>query len=133
MFSILVTPRFGDIDALRHVTNTVLPIWFEQARNEFYHFFNSELSFEKWNLILVRFEVDFEHQMYYGKDIEIHSWVSRVGNSSFEISQEAWQNGIVGAKGKTVIVHFDFEKQKSMPIPQNIKEQLLACGKEDKQ
>ena len=131
MFSTLVTPRFGDIDGLRHVTNTVLPIWFEQARNEFYFYFNTELNFEKWNLILVRFEIDFVNQMYYGKDIEIHSWVSRVGNSSFEISQEAWQNGVVGAKGKTVIVYFDFEKQKSMPIPQDIKDQLLSCQKEN--
>ena len=51
MFSTLVTPRFGDIDGLRHVTNTVLPIWFEQARNEFYFYFNTELNFEKWNLL----------------------------------------------------------------------------------
>lgn len=33
-----ITPRFGDIDGLRHVNNTVIPGWFEQARNQIYRY-----------------------------------------------------------------------------------------------
>jgi len=124
MFITNVTPRFGDIDALRHVNNTVVPNWFEQARNEFYRFFNPQLDFDIWNLILVRIEVDYVSQMFYGKDVEIHSWVSKIGKSSFEVSQEACQEGRIAAKGKVVIVYFDFEKQKSKEIPELIKEKL---------
>jgi len=51
-----ITPRFGDIDGLRHVNNTVIPGWFEQARNPIYRIFNPEFVFESWNLILVHYD-----------------------------------------------------------------------------
>ncbi|KUK74851.1 MAG: Thioesterase, partial [Methanobacterium sp. 42_16] len=33
MYTISVTPRFGDADGLRHINNIVLAEWFELARN----------------------------------------------------------------------------------------------------
>jgi acyl-CoA thioester hydrolase len=124
MFSLIVTPRFGDIDGLGHVNNTVIPSWFEQARNQIYRYFNPDFSFKTWNLILARFEVDFVSQLFLDKDVEISTWISKIGRSSFEVYQEAWQEGKLGAKGKTVLVHFDFESQKSAEIPADIKKML---------
>jgi acyl-CoA thioester hydrolase len=121
MFSLVITPKFGDIDGLGHVNNTVIPGWFEQARNTIYRVFNPNFDFSCWNLILVRYEVDFVSQLYYDKDVEIRSFISAIGRSSFEVRQEAWQNGKVCSKGKTVLVHFDFKKQKSVPIPDDIR------------
>ncbi|MGC9517890.1 MAG: acyl-CoA thioesterase [Methanomicrobiales archaeon] len=126
MFEIIVTPRFGDIDGLKHVNNTVLAIWFEKARNPIFRMFTPDLdlSYEKWKLIMVRTEFDFVGQMYYGTDVEIWSYITRIGNTSFTIGHEAWQNGELKAKGKAVIVHYDFIKEKSMTIPDSIKKQL---------
>lgn len=124
MYSMTITPKFGDIDGLGHVNNTVMPGWFEQARNPIYGYFNPEFRFDKWNLILARYEIDFVSQLYYGKDVEIRTWISRIGNSSFEVYQESWQEGVMATKGKTVLVYFDFELQKSTPIPENIKEMM---------
>jgi acyl-CoA thioester hydrolase len=124
MLTLSVTPRFGDIDGLGHVNNTVIPVWFEQARNPIFRFFNPEFNFEDWNLILARIEVDFIAQIFYNFDVEIRTWISRVGRSSFEVYQEAWQNEKLCAKGKTVLVHFDFKAQKSAEIPHNIREML---------
>jgi acyl-CoA thioester hydrolase len=126
MFSTTVTPRFGDIDGLRHVNNTMLPVWFEQARNPLFRFFNPDMDFEKWNLIMARIEVDFLSQMRFGTDVEIRSWVSRIGNSSFEVLQEAWQNGVCAARGRAVIVHFDFAAQKAVRIPETVRMSLSA-------
>ncbi|AXV36855.1 MAG: thioesterase [Methanobacterium sp. BRmetb2] len=126
MFNITVTPRFGDIDGLKHVNNTVLAIWFEKARNPIFRMFTPDLdlSYEKWKLIMVRTEFDFVGQMYYGTDVEIRSYITRIGNTSFTIGHEAWQNGELKAKGKAVIVHYNFLEEKSMPIPESIKKQL---------
>ncbi|HIH75199.1 MAG TPA: acyl-CoA thioesterase, partial [Methanosarcina sp.] len=44
MFSINVSPRFGDIDGLGHVNNTVLPVWFETGRNSIFRFFSPDLD-----------------------------------------------------------------------------------------
>jgi len=99
-------------------------MWFETARNPYFRLFNPELDLTRWDLILARFEVDFLNQMYYGYDVEIRSWISRIGRSSFEIYQEAWQEGKLGAKGTAVLVHFDFSQQKSIPVPDTIKKEL---------
>jgi acyl-CoA thioester hydrolase len=124
MLYFIVTPRFGDIDGLGHVNNNIVPMWFETARNPFFRFFNPELDLKHWDLILARFEVDFLNQMYYGKDVEIRSYISRIGRSSFEIYQEAWQESKLGAKGTAVLVHYDFALQKSKPVPASVRSEL---------
>ena len=49
---------------------------------------------------------------------------SRIGNSSFEVSQVAEQAGVVCTRGTTVLVHYDFGTGRPVPIPQPIREQL---------
>ena len=126
MYKTVVTPRFGDIDGLRHVNNTVLAVWFEQARNPIFRMFTPDLDlkYENWKLIMVRTEFDFLSEMYYGEDVEIRTFIEKIGNSSFTMGHEAWQNGKRAVKGKAVVVHFDFIEKKSIPIPDSIKAQL---------
>ena len=94
MFSIRVTPRFGDTDGLRHINNIALVEWFEVSRNPIFRIFTPDLdlSYDKWKLILVRTEFDYIGQMYYGEDVEIKSYITKIGNTSFTIGHEAWQD-----------------------------------------
>ena len=124
MFEIKVTPRFGDVDGLRHVNNCVVPAWFELGRAPFFQFFNPDMDLGNWNLIMARIVVDFHSQMRLGADVAIRTAVKKVGTSSFTVYQEAWQNGVLGASGEAVVVHFDFARQKTSPIPPETKEQL---------
>ena len=119
-----ITPRFGDIDGLRHVNNTVIPGWFEQARNQIYRIFNPQFDFESWNLILARYEIDFVRPLVINGDVTVRTWVSRIGTSSFEISQEALQGGVLCTRGTTVLVHYDFAAGRPVPIPAAIRERL---------
>ena len=126
MFTTKVTPRFGDADGLRHINNIALVEWFEVGRNPIFRIFTPDLdlSYDKWKLILVRTEFDYIGQMYYGKDVEIKSFILKIGNSSFTIGHEAWQDNELKARGKAVIVHYDFEIGKSKPIPEYIRKTL---------
>jgi acyl-CoA thioester hydrolase len=121
-----ITPRFGDIDGLRHVNNTVIPGWFEQARNPIYRIFNPEFVFESWNLILARYEIDFVRPLVISGDVTVRTWVSRIGTSSFQVSQEAVQAGALCTRGTTVLVHYDFAVARPVAIPAAIREQLRA-------
>ncbi len=125
MLSMIITPKFGDCDGLRHVNNNVFPQWFELARNPIYRIFNPEYSYETWNLILAHFDFDFVSQMYVRYDVEIRTWVSRIGNSSFDVYQEAWQEGRLCVKGTTVVVQFDFDNQKSKKIGDDERAKLM--------
>ena len=124
MYHEQITPRFGDIDGLRHVNNTVIPGWFEQARNPIYRIFNPEFVFESWNLILARYEIDFVRPLVISGDVTVRTWVSRIGTSSFEVSQQAVQAGALCTRGKTVLVHYDFGAGRPVPIPGAIRERL---------
>ena len=128
MFINYVTPRFGNIDGLQHVNNIVVAEWFEIGRNEIFRFFTPDLnlSYEKWKLIMVRTEFDYVSEMFYGQDVQIRTYILKIGNSSFTLGHEAWQEGELKAKGKAVIVHYDFIEKRSKPIPEQIKEKLIS-------
>lgn len=126
MFTIKVTPRFGDADGLRHINNTALVEWFEIGRNPIFRIFTPDLdlSYENWKLILVRTEFDYIGQMYYGKEVEIRSYITKIGNTSFTIGHEAWQNEELKARGKAVLVYYDFLEEKSKSISDSIRKAL---------
>lgn len=126
MFEITVTPRFGDIDGLKHVNNNKMVDWFELARNEIFKFFTPNLSLEDedWKLILVHNEANFVGQTFFGKDVTILSYILRVGETSFTTGEEAWQNGELKAVGKSILVYYDWINNEQMPIPEDIKEKL---------
>ena len=126
MFLYTITPRVADTDALGHINNTVLPCWFEEARTPLFRILNPTLDFAKWNIILAHLEIDFLKQIYFHSNVEIRTWVSRMGNSSFDLIQQLWQNGALCASSKVVIVHYDFNAQKSVLIHDAMREQLMA-------
>jgi acyl-CoA thioester hydrolase len=123
MFSTIVSPRFGDIDGLGHINNTVLPVWFEIGRNSVFRLFSPDLDLSPnaWHLILVRTEFDFLRQMYFRSDVEIRTFIAKIGNSSFTVGHEAWQEGELKVKGQAVLVYYDFKLQKAMPLPEPIR------------
>ena len=126
MFSINVNPRFGDIDFLGHVNNSVPSFWFELGRTPILKFFDPELNVDKKNfpLIVAHTDYDFISQLFLKYEVEIRTWVSKIGNKSFTIRHEAWQRGKLSVKGTAVLVHYDFNIEKSTPIPEN-KRKLL--------
>jgi len=123
MFTTIVTPRFGDMDALGHINNTVPAAWFEIARNPFIQIFDPsmELKRETFSLIMAHSDYDYLDQLYFKYEVEIKSWVSRIGSKSFTVYHEAWQQGRLCVKGTAVLVHYDFNTEKSTPIPDDKK------------
>ncbi|OBX38045.1 thioesterase superfamily protein [Halomonas elongata] len=93
MFVRTIEPAFYDTDALGHVNNTRLPAWFELARNDLFKLFTPDLDPRRWRLIMARMEIDYRAELHYGTDIEIRTYLSRLGNSSFTVTQEAHQSG----------------------------------------
>jgi acyl-CoA thioester hydrolase len=127
MFTITVNPRFGDMDILGHINNTVPAVWFELARNPLYGIFDPqmELKRETFPLIMAHTDYDYTGQLYFQHEVEIKTWVSRIGDKSFTMYHEAWQQGRLCVKGSAVIVHYDFNTETTTPIPED-KKKLLA-------
>lgn len=124
MFKEIITPRFSDTDALGHINNTLVPVWFEAARNPIFKLFNPELNVKQWNLILAKIEVEFHSQLFFEFAIEVRTYISRIGGSSFSVYQELWQQDQRCASGTAVMVYFCYQQQKSMLLDDRIKADL---------
>ncbi len=131
MFTRTVEPAFYDTDALGHINNTRLPAWFELARNDLFRLFTPDLDPRQWRLIMARMEVEYLAELQYGSEIEIRTYVSRLGNSSFTVTQEAHQEGRMTNIGRTVMVHFDHQSKKAVPIEGTLREALEAHVREE--
>jgi acyl-CoA thioester hydrolase len=123
-----IVPRFGDADALGHINNTVSALWFETARRPIFEMFCPELRFslETFPFILAHSDYDFVGELFFQHDVEIRTWISRIGDKSFTISHEARQEGKVCVKGNAVIVCFDFIAKQTVPVSED-KKKLLAA------
>jgi acyl-CoA thioester hydrolase len=124
MFTEIIEPRFAETDALGHINNTVLPLWFEKARDPIFRFFTPDLDPKKWALIIARIEVDFKAEIFVNANVEVKTWFEKVGNSSMTVIQQAWQDGQLCAQGKTALIHFDWKLKKTKPINDTIRKQL---------
>lgn len=123
-FSDTFKPRFSDTDALGHINNTMVPVWFEGARDDVFKWFTPDLDLTKWRLILAKIDVTFHLQMYYEFPMEVRTYISRIGGSSFDVWQELWQNDKCVASGTAVMVHFNYDEQKAEKIPADIVEKM---------
>ncbi|EWS98361.1 MULTISPECIES: acyl-CoA thioesterase [Pseudoalteromonas] len=116
MFTEKVIPRFSETDALGHINNTVLPVWFEAARVPIFKFFTPDLNPHNWKLIIAKVEVSFVGELFYAHEVTINTSIEQIGNSSFVIRQEAWQQDKCCAIGKTVMVRYDFASKTKQPL-----------------
>ena len=120
MYSEEFNVRFYETDALAHVSNTVLVGWFETGREPLFKLFTPELDLQNWPLILASYKVDFLEQIYYGQKVQVKTYISRIGTSSFDVYQELWQKQKKCATGTTTLVHFDFQTKKAVAINEKI-------------
>lgn len=125
MFTEKFMPRFSDTDALGHINNTMVPVWFEGAREPVFRLFTPDLDVNNWRLIIAKIEVEYLGQMYLGQEIEIRTYFSRLGKSSFDVYQEVWQHNELCARGTAVSVHFNYQTQSAEPIPDDIRNTML--------
>ena len=124
MFIETITPRFSDTDALGHVNNTKVPVWFEGAREPIFRFFTPDLDPKKWQLIIAKVEVSYHGQLFYGQPIEVRTYINRVGGASFDVYQELWQHEKKCVSGIAAMVNFDYQAQTSKKISDDIRKQL---------
>ncbi|MEX3009171.1 acyl-CoA thioesterase [Hoeflea sp. TYP-13] len=124
MFHTKIVPRISETDALGHINNTVLSVWFDEARRPIYEIFTPGLARENWCLIMARSEIDVVGQIFLGGDVGISTAIERLGSSSIIFAQEAEQGDRVVARSRATWVHFNFETQKPKPIPDDLRRRL---------
>lgn len=119
-----VKVRANETDGLGHVSNISYFIYFEEARIELFRLMGTPLEMEEWQFIVAATSCDFKQQAYFDEVLTIDTTVQKIGNSSFHLFHEVKNERGLIATGKAVVVHFDFEKQKPEPIPDDMRYKL---------
>ena len=110
--------RFRDCDAMGHVNNAVYFTYLEQCRLTFWRELTGWPS-PHTRVILARAECDYRAPAHFGDELEVRLNVGEIGRSSFVLVYEivvAADDRVI-ASGKTVMVSYDYEAAKSVPLP----------------
>ena len=125
-FSVTISPRFYETDALGHINNASITAWFEVVRVRYLESLkNSDFSAAK-DWILASIQVDFLAETFYGNDVVAKITAANVGNSSLTIFCEMFQQDKLTVKGKAVLVYMDSAEKTSTRIPDKLREQIAA-------
>ncbi|KIL45394.1 hypothetical protein KP78_29380 [Jeotgalibacillus soli] len=81
---------------------------------------------EDWPFVLVSIRCDYKKQIYINNKIIIISKIDEIGRSSFKLCHELRNIGSdeLLANGEAVMVYFDLNKQKSAPIPREMRSKM---------
>lgn len=102
------------MDAYGHINNTTFFTYLEEARVDLL-FVNAGSAVARERLssgvVVARHEIDYKAPLVFRPEpVVIDVWVSRLGNSSFELRYEILDDdGPVYAEAATVLVPFDIE------------------------
>jgi acyl-CoA thioester hydrolase len=110
--------RWSDIDALGHVSNVRYLEYFQEAR---IHFARDVLGVEAADRfgisVVVRIDLDYRRPLEYSTDpVTVRTWVTRIGQSSYEVQAAVCRGAAVYATSRTVQVRFDQANGRSRPL-----------------
>lgn len=124
--------RWGDMDAMGHVNNTVYFRYIEQARISWLDAIACAPNPEGEGPVIVNAHCTFIKQLKYPGEIEIATLVGPPGRSSFEMYHEirlVGNDGLAGAlhsEGGAKVVWVNFPAEKSAPLPDGLRRHLAA-------
>ena len=108
--------RWGDLDYFGHINNASYLVFVQEARADF-SFYSRIRNGEKaifTDMVVARAELDYIEPIYVGGILlDTAISVTRIGNSSFDLSYEMSVDGVLHCRAKTVQVMVDMKTKKS--------------------
>lgn len=116
--------RWGDMDAMGHVNNTVYFRYIEQARIDWLDRIDSSPAPTDDGPVIINAHCTFLKQLKYPGEIEVMTYVGPAGRSSFQTMHEIRRvdmPDVLCAEAGAKIVWVHFPSEKSIPLPDKIR------------
>lgn len=123
-----IEPRFRDTDAMGHINNAVYITYFEVVRAAYWFRLTGERSYDEVPFILAHVSADFRSPALIEERLRVGMRVSRLGKRSFEAEYRVEEvvEGRLIAEGRSVMVMFDYGKQVTFALPDDLREKVRA-------
>ncbi|HET8608201.1 MAG TPA: thioesterase family protein [Burkholderiales bacterium] len=124
--------RWGDMDALGHVNNTLYFRYMEQVRIAWFEAIGVPMIDNGIGPVIVRADCNFIVPIVYPATVNVTNCVRHVGNSSFTLYHEirdAADASLMYANGEAVMAWADHAAGRSVPLPGRIR--ALLGGSSD--
>lgn len=126
--SISCPVRWGEMDALGHVNNTVYFRYFEDIRIEYFKKLGLEAVTpdQEMGPILAQISCQFLRPVEYPDRVTIGVWVARIGNTSLQMDYEIYseQHQEVVATGTSVIVLINYQNGSKIQVSDELRKQI---------
>ena len=119
-FEMVIPIRWGDMDAMGHVNNTLYFRYIEIIRIEWLHRAGGAPDPEGEGPVVVNSFCNYLKQLEYPGDILARHYVVPAGRTSFNAYvtlERTDEPGVIYAEGGARTVWIDFPKKKSVPLP----------------
>jgi acyl-CoA thioester hydrolase len=117
--------RWGDMDAMGHVNNTVYFRYMETARIDWFTSVGCEPDPKGEGPVIINARCTFIRQLKYPGEIEVRTYVGHPGRTSFEMTHEIRRVDaldVLAAEGGAKTVWVNFPREKSAPLPDWLRE-----------
>ena len=129
IFSTNIEVRFRDLDALGHVNNAVFFTYFEEGRKNFSKKFFKVTDPSEFTFIMAHISCDYLKPVRFIDNVTLQMWVRDIGTKSFAFEYKLVHQSdksIVYATGESVQVCYDYKKDQSIVVSDEMKEKLIA-------
>jgi len=112
--------RWGDMDAMGHVNNTIYFRYMEQARISWFDRIGARPQPNGEGPVIINASCTFIRQLVYPGTVEVRMYAGGAGRSSFETWMEmrpSYAPDVVYAEGAAKVVWVDFPREKSTALP----------------
>lgn len=132
VFKMKLDIRWSDMDEMRHVNNAVYLTYFEQAR--VYYFQEAcQWDWKETGVILASAHVDYLRPVVFPDPTFVYVRTSKLGNKSlvldYMISTFSDGSEQLATTGYTTMVLFDYETNKSVVIPDFLRQKITDYEK----
>jgi acyl-CoA thioester hydrolase len=130
--------RFGDLDAMQHLNNVEFLRYFETARIEYLKSLSFKLEpteRERFGFIFGDCRITYRAPAFYGDEVRTEVRPAEVGRSTVRLDFEMWVpdgDGRLIAEGYGVLVGYSYAEERSQPLPDWLREALVAAGATDR-
>ena len=117
--------RWGDMDAMGHVNNTVYFRYMEQARIGWFDaLVPAAEAWKDTGIVIANASCNFKRALNYPGTVEVRVTIDPPGGSSVPTFYELMMEDTLYADGAAVVVFIDMKSQKPIRIPEGIRSLL---------